>query len=297
MPIPQILDQIDNTINDFLDGLPESQKIIYDKVLALSKQLDVDGSGKVKNNITNIRILQSINSIIHDVIMTDDYRKKIKAFTDGYNELSQLQNKYLATVFTTFKPNQTLAEITQASMDITADQLGDSGLSNDLANEIKSVLQTNITSGATYSDLTDQLKTAIMGNDQIDGALLRYAKTYTTDSINQFNATYNRQVTSDFKAKWFRYTGSNRATTRPFCEHLTGKDQGYFNIEEVPGFLEGIVGDETVPLYDKTGLPEGMKDGTTEDTFFTLRGGWNCNHQIFPVSKTSVPASLRAKFS
>ena len=296
MPIPQILDEIDNTINGFLDGLPESQKIIYDKVLALSKQLDVDGAGKVKNNIANIRILQNINTIIHDVIMTDDYRKKIKEFTDSYNKLSQLQNKYLSTVFTNFKPNTTLAEITQASIDITTDQLGDSGLSNDLANEIKAVLQTNITSGATYSDLTEQLRTAIIGNDQVDGALLKYAKTYTVDSINQFNATYNRQVTADFKAKWFRYTGSNKTTTRPFCEHLTSKDSGYFHIDEVPGFLDGIVGDETVPLYDKTGLPEGMKDGTTEDTFFTLRGGWNCNHQIFPVSKISVPQSLRNKF-
>ena len=95
-----ILNKIDNTINGFLDGLPESQKIIYDKVLALSKQLDVDGAGKVKNNIANIRILQNINTIIHDVIMTDDYRKKIKEFTDSYNKLSQLQNKYLSTVFT-----------------------------------------------------------------------------------------------------------------------------------------------------------------------------------------------------
>lgn len=292
-----IIDEIDGAVNTFVDGLPEAQRKIFDRVLVLVRKLDLSSDGNIKNTVANIRILQDINKEILDTVMTDDYKEKITAFTETYKKVADLQNKYLSTVFTAFKPNKVLKELTKASIDITYDQLGESGLSNDLANEIKGILNTNIQTGSSYSQMTEQLRTAILGNDEIDGALVRYAKTYTTDSINQFSAVYNRQVTSDFGAEWFRYVGSNRETTRPFCEHLTGKDGGYFHIDEVPGFLDGKVGDDTVEIYDKTGLPQGMKEGTNVDTFFTLRGGWNCNHQILPVSRLSVPRSLRDKFA
>lgn len=290
--INEVLGTIDESITKFVDGLPDAQKGIFDKVMNLVKQLDTDSAGNIKNSIANIRILTQLQSAIHDVVMTDDYKTRIKAFTSSFDKIAELQNKYLSTVFTNFGVTPVLGEITQASMDYTADSLGDSGLSNDLANEIKDVLKQNILAGAKFSDLADQLKTSIQGNDQIDGALVRYAKTYAIDSVNTFTASYNQQVTQDFQAEWYRYIGTNKDTTRPFCDALTHKDNGYFHISEIPGFLQGDVGNDTVALYDKTGLPEGMKDGTNESSFFINRGGWNCNHQIFPVSRISVPKSL-----
>ena len=288
----EVLNNIDDSITKFVDGLPEAQKGIFDKVMNLVKQLDTDSSGNIKNSINNVRLLSMLQSAIHDVVMTEDYKGKIKDFTQNFDKIAELQNNYLSTVFDNFGVTPVLGEITQASMDITADALGDSGLSNDLANEIKDVLKQNILAGAKFSDLADQLKTSIQGNDQIDGALVRYAKTYAIDSVNTFNASYNQQVTQDFGAEWYRYIGTNKDTTRPFCDALTHKDNGYFHISEVPGFLLGEVGTETVPLYAKTDLPEGMKDGTNEASFFINRGGWNCNHQIFPVSRLSVPKTL-----
>lgn len=290
--INNVLNTIDDSITKFVDGLPEAQKGIFDRVMALVKQLDTDSAGNIKNSITNIRILTQLQSAIHDVVMTDDYKKKIASFTSSFDDIAKLQNDYLSTVFDNFGVTPVLGEITQASMDITADALGDSGLSNDLANEIKDVLKQNILGGAKFSDLAEQLKTSIQGNDQIDGALVRYAKTYAIDSVNTYTASYNQQVTQDFNAEWYRYIGTNKDTTRPFCDALTGKDNGYFHISEIPGFLDGRVGTDTVELYDKTGLPQGMKEGTNIASFFINRGGWNCNHQIFPVSRLSVPRSL-----
>lgn len=295
--IKDILETIDGTITSFVDGLPAAQKKIFDKVMVLVKQLDTDIDGNIKNNIANIKILSQLQTAIHDVVMTDDYKGRIKTFVESFDTIAKLQNNYLSTVFDEFTPTPVLSEITQFSMDYTIDSLGDTGLSNDLANEIKDILNQNITSGASFRDLASQLQTAIEGNDEIDGALVRYAKTYAIDSVNTFNASYNRQVTQDFGNEWFRYIGTNKDTTRPFCDALTKKDNGYFHISEIPGFLDGDVGSETVPLYARTGLPEGMKEGTNTANFFTNRGGWNCNHQIFPVSRVSVPKNLLSKFS
>jgi hypothetical protein len=48
-------------------------------------------------------------------------------------------------------------------------------------------------------------------------------------------------------------------------------------------------------IYAKTGLPLGMKDGTTPENFIVHRGGWNCGHQLVPVSEAAVPEDVRKK--
>ena len=269
---------------------------MWDKVLAVIKQLETDNLGNVKNNINNLKVLTQLNKEINAIVITPEYKKKVQQFTGVFSDMANLQNVYLGTVFDTFKPNKTLKEITKASIGITVDQLQDTGVTSALSGEIKDFLRNSITSGGSYSDLTDKLKTAILGNDQTPGGLTRYATTFANDSINQFNATYTKQVSQDFKPQWFRYTGSNMTTSREFCKVLKEKDGGYFHINEVPGFLQGMVGTTEVEMYQKYNLPKGMNEATNPDNFFVLRGGYNCGHQIFPVSEASVPAELKARF-
>jgi len=39
-----------------------------------------------------------------------------------------------------------------------------------------------------------------------------------------------------------------------------------------------------------------MKDDTTAENFHARRGGWNCQHQLYPVSEIGVPLHIREKF-
>lgn len=294
--IQTILAKIDSSVNGFVQGLPQVERKMWDKVLQIIKQLEIDNLGNVKNNVNNLKVLTQLNQEINAVVINPEYKKKVQQFTGVFTDMASLQNIYLGTVFDKFKPNKTLKEITKASIDITVDQLQDTGVTSALSTEIKDFLKASITTGGSYSDLTDQLKTTILGNEKIPGGLTRYARTYATDSINQFNATYTKQVSQDFKPKWFRYTGSNMTTSREFCKVLKDKDGGYFHINEVPGFLQGQIGTTQVEIYDKYNLPKGMNEATNIDNFFVLRGGYNCGHQIFPVSEASVPEELRSRF-
>ena len=294
--IQQILNRIDSAVNGFVRGLPEVERKVFDRVMVLIKQLQIDNLGKVQNNINNLKVLTQLNKEINDIVLSPEYKDKVSAFTGVFGDLSTLQNDYLSTVFDKFKPSKVLKAITDTSIDITIDQLQETGVTSSLASELKDILKQSITTGGSYSELTDTLRTSIRGNDQIEGGLMRYARTFTTDAINQFNATYTKQVSQDFKAEWYRYTGSNMETTREFCKVLKDKDGGYFHINEVPGFLQGIIGNKQVEIYSKYDLPKGMNEATNTDNFFVLRGGYNCGHQIFPVSKVSVPESLRSKF-
>ena len=59
------------------------------------------------------------------------------------------------------------------------------------------MVKTAITSGGSYSDLAERLRTTIVGTDEEAGKLIKYAKQVTTDGINQFNRTYQKAVTDD----------------------------------------------------------------------------------------------------
>jgi hypothetical protein len=91
--------------------------------------------------------------------------------------------------------------------------------------------------------------------------------------------------------EWYVYRGTNLTTTREFCELLTKKE--YVHKSEIPELLKGHIDGHQCRIYDKTGLPYGMKEGTNADNFIVNRGGWNCGHQLIPVRTEAVPEAIR----
>jgi len=79
-----------------------------------------------------------------------------------------------------------------------------------------------------------------------------------------------------------------------FCEHMTEKT--YVHISEIPTILMGFVDEHQCEINATTGLPKGMIAGTTADNFIIYRGGWNCGHQLMPISEVAVPEEVREKF-
>ena len=109
-----------------------------------------------------------------------------------------------------------------------------------------------------------------------------------------FTAQNNKLQTDDLDTEWFMYTGSNIETTREFCQHLTKKK--YIHRSEIPTILTGKIDDHQCEIYDKTGLPYGMIEGTTPENFQVNCGGWNCRHQLVPVADAVVLADVRRRF-
>ena len=117
--------------------------------------------------------------------------------------------------------------------------------------------------------------------------------------MNQFSANYNATITDDLGLKWYKYDGSLKDTSRPFCDALIGAKKScmpYIHVSQLEEIVNGQICGEQVPIYDKTGLPAGMIAGTNASNFRINRGGYNCNHQLYPVSAAVVPKELRDKF-
>lgn len=299
-----IIKAIDEAVGKFIKKIPAAQKRMLDGITEELKRLDTS-NGRIKTTVGNLKVIQSIKNKLTRLIVTPEYLKDVKEFVSQFNEITKLQNLYYQSVEADFSPRPLLREIRKQAISDTIKNLTSSGIGAAVSDQIASILRTNITSGGSYGDLSDQLREKIL-DTKTDGALSKYAKQITVDSLNQYSAQYSQTVSSDLGFEWYAWQGSEIMTSRPFCQAMVENNR-YFHVSQIPNLLEGkdALGNKleyidnkngkklTVEIYDKTGLPAGFIPGTNAANFFINRGGYQCGHQARPVSERIVPLATR----
>ena len=284
--IDTLTEEIDRAVREFTDGLPAIQKKIYASLLDELKGLKLYSDGSIKNNYENIRKIARIKKTLKDIILNKPYLIKVNGFVDAYESVEKIQNIYFGKLSADFTPKKVLEEVKKQSVDDVVEMLTENGINANIAEPIRQIIKTNITSGGSYAELTEQLRDKILGTKDLDGSLVKYSSQITTDAINQYSATYIKVVTDDLGLKWFRYTGSLLKTSRPFCIAMVAKS--YVHESEFPEILKGNIDGKKVSLA-------GLNANTTPANFQILRGGWNCSHQLIPISAVSVPQNIKDK--
>jgi len=287
-----ITDRIHEAITRFNKRMPASQRDMLAGIEDELTRLDLKG-GKIKTTIANLKIVGSIKNKLLRLVLNDDYLGEVKRFAQAFNDVGRLQSEYWTQIESTFKPRSILKEIRTQAIGDTVSQLTESGIGTNISDNIADILRTNVTTGGSYRDLLGQLRESLTDTQKSDGLLTKYAKTITVTSLNQYSAQVTQSISSDLGYEWYAYQGSDIKTTRPFCDAMT--DLRYFHVSQVPSLLaaEDLYyiknGEKTkVPIYDKTGLPNGLIEGTNPENFFIRRGGYNCGHQIRPISERLV---------
>lgn len=285
--IQQLLNLLEGSVDKFVEGLPEVQRQTYTRLLALLKELDVRGD-TIQNSVRNIRLLGDIKRELDDLVLNDKYLSSVKEFVTAYGTVARLNDKYFSSVADRYSPPKMLAEVRKQAVNDAVSALTENGIGANYTDQLRDIVKTAITSGGSYSDLAEKLRTTITGTDEEAGKLIKYARQATTDGINQFNRTYQKAVTDDLGFKWFRYTGSNLRTTRPFCREMTKPENEYFHISQVPDIIKGRLNSGEVST-------QGLRQDTNSTNFFIYAGGYNCGHSIIPVPEALVPDAVRAR--
>lgn len=295
-----VQDLINKAISDFDKQVPTIQRDLLDNITQELRQLDLAPDGTIETSVANIKLFGVIKGQLNGLILNDNYVEQVKEFTDAFTQVATLQNAYWTQVESTFKPTALLDEIKKQSINTTIDSLTENGISANISDEIAQILQTNIGSGGSMKQLEQQLRDSLTSSNSSDGLLQKYTRQITTDAINQFSRNYTKIVSDDLNYEWYSYRGSDIMTTRPFCWALTA--MRYFHDSQLPALLraEDLVWknpktgvEAPVPIYQKTGLPQGMPAGENPINFYVLAGGYNCGHQIGPVSEELVPGDIQ----
>lgn len=292
--IEKIQSIIDNASNQFSSKLSATEQKLLKEVLTLTQQLNVS-NGRIASTVENLKMVNKIKAKLNQVVLNKDYLKDVSDLIKSFGEIGTAQMDYFGTLKPIPAPAVSKHELVRSmAVDNTINSLTKAGIESNVTGKLSEMLLKSVTSGGQYSDLVGGLTEFLTETEKSPGALTRFGKTYVTTTLNQFAGQNNKLITDDFKFEWFRYVGSNMETTREFCHYLTKKE--YVHISEISEILNGHIDNHECKIYDKTGLPLGMIEGTTEENFQVNNGGWNCSHKLTPVLASSVPLNIRSKF-
>lgn len=104
---------------------------------------------------------------------------------------------------------------------------------------------------------------------------MSYTRTYLRDTLFTYSRTFQQSLTSDLKTEFYFYSGGLMDNSRPFCVERAGQFFSHKEIEQWASLSWA-----------------GKKAGTTESSIFLFAAGWNCAHQIIPVSRLIVPEDV-----
>lgn len=294
MDFKSTIELIDNATANFDKSVSNSERVLFEEVQKIVKSLEIDATGKIKPSIGNLRMITKIRRKLSKLLNNKAYLNAVKELVNAFDEVYSNQMKYFATITETIPHTKKYALMKQIAIDNTITNLTGAGVQAYVTDKINDMLLKSVTSGARFSDLTKELHEHLTATDKGSGALSKYASTYATTAISQYAGENNKILTDDLGLEWFEYVGSNIETTREFCEHLTEKR--YIHKSEIRTILKGEIDGYQCEMNEKTGLPKGMIEGTTEQNFQVNCGGWNCRHQLVPVAKEAVPLNIRARF-
>jgi len=164
------------------------QKDIWSAIYKGIRKLKTDESGNILTTTENLKLMRTLRGDVERSIITPQYKKDLNKFTRGFDDLKDINDKYYKAIASgTLNANKNVFNtVKNLSIDATRNSLLESGISSQIIAPVQNLLQKSITTGGSITDLSESLRTDILGNKEQLGKLERYTKQITTDSLNQF---------------------------------------------------------------------------------------------------------------
>jgi len=285
----RILKIIDEAPDDFNSQMPAIERKVFRQISLLLKELNLMSNGRIEPSIENLNLINSIKGKLGKILISKEYANLVRRFVGNFPAIANYQTSTPLLPSTTKK---TISAVARQNINNTLESLIGAGYKQEVVSKLQNTLIASVTTGGSFTDMIEQLRSQLIGTEERAGMLSRYTRTFVVDSLGQFAGQANKLIADALNSEWFRYVGSNIANTRDFCRALTRKD--YVHISEIPILLEGIIDGIQVDINPRTGLPKGMIEGTNAENFIVYRGGYNCGHELIPVSDANVPRELKS---
>lgn len=258
-------------ISTYEKAIVSVQNKLYDNILLKLKDLELT-DGYIKQNAANRKLIRDVQAEFDDVIKNSKYIPATRNYLLVIPEINSLTTEYFQTISEAFQPNkQFLKSLQGQTIKNINNLILNDGLQANVKIPLNQILEQNVSSGGSYTGMLKQVRDYVKGGEQ-EGQLLKYVKTYTTDALFNYARSYMEATTNDLGLDWYLYSGGIIDTTREFCEHRTGK---YFHRKEIESWAD---------LEWK-----GKRPGTTKSSIFVFLAGYNCRHELIPVSERIVP--------
>lgn len=282
----ELATEIESLIVTGIEGLSESmiraQNRLYRRIMGILKDLELDNDGYIKQSAANRRILRSAESVFDEFIKSPAYVGIIESQLAIIPAINAANTTYFTTISKAFSPDRNFIRDLQRQVirDVNSMLLNEGVIVN-VRQPLNVILNQNINSGGSFVGFTDQVRNFVTGDGRNEGRLLKYARTYVSDTLFAYARTWQEAVTTDLDLEFYLYSGGLTAAgkgsggSRDFCIERSGN---YYHKKEVESWAALSW--------------QGKNPATTKSSIFTLLGGWNCRHSVIPVSTSIVPRDV-----
>ncbi len=96
--IESVLTITDDAVDNFDAATVKIQRQMLGKVLAATKDLTLDSSGRIKQTIANNKVILRIQKDVQKLLQTPSYQKAVKKFLVSFDELAKANDKWAKNV-------------------------------------------------------------------------------------------------------------------------------------------------------------------------------------------------------
>lgn len=262
-----------SSTDKYASQVDELQIFIYNRLVRILKDLELDPDGYIKQTASNRNILRDAENALDELLPGEDFTLVVSKTLQSIAVLDKVNSDYFVSIADSFNENRNFVKSLQAqTIEGIETTLLQDGLTVQIKFPLTEILNRNVNSGGQFSGFLEEIRNFIRGNTELDGRLLSYSRTYLTDTLFNYSRSYQESMTADLRLDWYLYSGGLTDTSREFCVDRAGK---YFHRKEI----------EQWPSLSW----QGKRRGTTKSSIFTFLAGHNCRHSLVPVSTTIVP--------
>jgi hypothetical protein len=232
---------------------------ILDKILNKLNEYQVRGSFVF--DIDNLENIDKVNDIIEEVLKKEGYYDNIKEYRKVFDEnLKDIISQYKS--FGTIN-TRSLKAFNNVAFDNFYNNLAVNVTDTNIKQPIKDALLQYVAGGGKYNDFKSTVKD-ILTTKKIEGNIDIVAREYST----QYKRAQGQILANKFNVQYFRYSGTEIETSRCFCDKRIGN---IYTKKEIESWADLEW--------------SGKIKGTNSTNIFQVAGGWNCRHNIRPVSE------------
>lgn len=271
-----------------LEQMSKLDNKLYSKIVKfLQKNTD---KGKVALSQND---LAGLEDMLYEEIKNSEYQQQLKNYLALFTQLSLAISQQQAEI------NQLkVDEINElwdndktriVIQDKVLHDLGTQGMKDVFVKGIAEAVRNTNYYSMDIETAIQTIKTTIVDN----GYTNRYLQQTVMDSLSQYDGAMNKRIGEIYEFENFLYIGNTIETSRPFCVHLRDDLGGRFTKEQLKTALNeycpgGVPSEERITFKTHAGEKtakkgSGMIEGTKEDNFVQLRGGWGCRHRCIPT--------------
>lgn len=257
-------------------AVTQTQKKLFEQMQTTLSKLELDAEGMILQTGSNRKILQKADRAFDKAMKNSGYYESLNQYTGAITALTDANSKYFDFILDTFTPDaHYLKSLQKSSVETIVNLLANDGLEVQLKQPLMNILNQNVNSGASLSDMLRQVREFIQGSPDAEGKLLRYSKQVSKDTLFQFSRSMQESISQNSGLNYYLYAGGLMDTSRPFCIARAGK---YFHRKEI----------ESWPKLNWAG----KRPGTTKSSIYVYLAGYQCTHSLIPVSEAVVPKDV-----